>query len=292
MEIQNYIKEEPKLFAFFVIISLLIIVKFGIIVYLLLLLERYLWYLFKLEWDKNFNPKNPYRKLGKWLRGCFSLENDVWLDTSLGSEFSALNHFCKTNGGKVTIYTEQIEAIAAQYNSNPSDSDAHKAALEAISRIETFQNGKILKILPSVPSSASSNVESVKESVQDCENCTTNVNVSVNIPSPPKALPAKIKYLNALKYYSKQCTTAYVSKDPELRVRIKDIMDKNKDIKIEIVALGAFKSACEYINRFKVEIKPIKNLQNISKAKKAQINDRKAEIQEFLNALSSIAKVR
>ncbi len=291
MEIKNYIKEEPKLFAFFVIISLLIIVKFGIIVYFLLLFERYIWYLFKLEWDKNFNPKNPYRKLGKWLRGCFSLGNDVWLDTSLGSEFSALNHFCKTKKGKVTIYTEQIEAIAAQYNNNPSDSDAHKAALEAINRIETFQKGKILKILPPVPAAAAK-VEPIKEVVEDCDTCVTNVNLSVNVPQPPKPVPAKIKYLNALKHYAKQCTTAYVSKDPELRIRVRQIMEQNKDIKIEIVALKDFKSACEYINRFKVEIKPIKELQNISKAKKAKINDRKVEIQEFLSALSSMARVR
>ena len=288
MKIANYLKDDPKLTAVAGIVSLLIIVKFGIIVYLLLILLYYLVYLFGLEWDKNFNPKNPYRKLYKWLRGCFSLGNDVWLDRSLGSEFSALNHFCKQHKVKVTIYSEQIDAIAAQYNGNSSDSDAFKDAEEAIKRIEDMQKGNILRILPPVPAS-SAKPEPIKETVEDSQNHITSVNVSVNVPQPPKPPPPKKKFLTALTYYVDKCpTTAYISKDPELRIRVRHFMEQNEGKKIEIVMLGDFKKSCEYINRFRLVF--IENRKKKAKAKAAKRKDKKAQIQEFLAAISDIAK--
>jgi len=216
------------------------------------------------------------------------LGNDVWLDRSLGSEFSALNHFCKQKNVKVTIFSEQIDAIAAQYNGNSSDSDAFKDAEEAINRIETMQKTKILRILPPVPAS-SSKPEPIKETIEDSDNHITSVNVSVNVPQPPKPPPPKKKFLNALTYYVNKCpTTAYISKDPELRIRVRHFMEQNKDKKIDIVMLGDFKKSCEYINRFRFVY--IENMKKKAKAKATKRKDKKVQLQEFLNAVTDIAK--
>ncbi len=284
MKIANF-KENPKLTAFAAIVSLLIILKFGIVVYILLVLIYYIVYLIKLEWAKNFNPKHPYRKLRKWLSGCFVLGNDVWLDSELDSEFGALNRFCKKYKLKVSIFSEQIDAIAAEYNSNPDNENAQKA----INRIETMQKGKILRILPPVPTPVNK-PEPIREIVEDSENHITNVNVNVNVSQPPKPPPFKKKFLNALKYYVDKCPTlGYISKDPELRIKVRHFIEQNEGKKIDIVMLNDFKKSCEYINRFRITY--IDKVKSASKARSIKRKARKEQIGEFVEALSNIAKV-
>jgi len=251
-------KEEHIYLAFAAIAAMFIILKFGFIVYLLLTAFYYLSYLLILEWNKTYSTHSIYDKLYKWLRGCFFLGNDIWLNREETEIFTALEKYCKTNKLKVSILSEQIEAFSKDFNGNPLDSDVYLNAAEAISRIESMQKSGILRIFHPAP-------------------------------EHKYELP-KLQFFEALTYYAKnRCqVTSYLSKDPELRVRVRYFMEENSDTKIDIIPYGDFLSACEYINRFKVTIDFAK-IKNAPKKKIAQVTKpidnvkkRNKELKEFI----------
>ena len=266
-------------------ISLMLIVKFGILAYLLIVALFFVFKLILLEWDMHFNPKNPYKKLNKWLRGCFSLDNTTWMNGSLDDEFAALEHFCKQKKLKVTLYLDQIDALAAVYNSSSDDSNEYKNAVKALSRIESFQKEKLLKTAPKMPAPAKK-PEPVKQIFEGTEEMSGNVGIYYEAPLPPKIPSAKMKYFNALTKYVKNCkVTAYVSEDPELRVRVRNFMHENPDKKIEIVPLKDFKKSAAYINRFKIKF--IENSKKKKKQSALKWKNRGAQLQEFMAAINA-----
>jgi len=282
------------------IISLLLIVKYGIIAYLLIVALFYIFKLILLQWDMLFNPKNPYRKLDKWLSACFSLDNATWMNSSLDSEFSALEHFCKKKKKKVTLYLDQIDAIAAIYNSSKDDSDEKKGAIKGLSRVESFQKAGIIKYKSKVPVptlkrtitgtgnlNVLTGIVTPEETSSDIEG-SGNIDIISEGPIDPKLPSPKAKYFNALKTYIDNCggIVAYVSEDPELRVRVRNFMAENSGKKIEIVPISDFKKSAAYINRFKFKF--IETQKKKRTESKKKWDNRRVQLKEFIAAISDI----
>jgi len=269
-------------------VSLMLIKKFGILAYLLIVALYVVFVLILFEWDVSFNPKNPYKKLDKLLRGCFSLDNATWMDSSLDDEFSALEHFCKNKKLKVTLYLDQVDALASVYNSSSDDSDEYKGAVKAFSRIESLQKLKLIKTAPKLPV-PKKNPEPIKQVFEGTDEMSGNIGIYYETPLPPKIPSAKMKYFNALTKYTDNCkVTAYVSEDAELRVRVRNFMQENPDKKIEIIPIKDFKKSAAYINRFKIKL--IETSKKKKKASTLKWKNRGAQLQEFMAALNAIKK--
>jgi len=286
MKIVAFRDRNPKLIILFIIISVLIIAKFGPYVYAMLIAIYIIIYYIKLVWSVYFHPKNPYNMFPRLMKGCFSLENGLWLDPELKSEFEALTKFAKAKGLKVTLYSEQLDAFGMMINNNPPDSDAHKNAKMAMERMDALQKFNNLKLLPPVPESSPNKIDCNQES--EDANCINKTAVAVNVVHPPKPVPPIKKYFAALTYYASKCKSSYVSRDPELRVRVKQFNNNNPDKSIEVVMFPLFKTACDYINMFRIIV--IEKHKEAKRLRDIKIGDTKKGMQDTAQALKDLFK--
>ena len=281
MTLTNPFKTQPTLTTIAVIVSLLIIIKYGIIVLFLLILFYLLFTRLMIDLDVLFHPKHPYHKLRKFIRGCFFLADDVWLDNELDNEFSSLTRFCKENGHKVTLFSEQIDSFARAYKDN--------SELKVFDRIAAMQKAKILRVLSPVkapPSKPNPFSEYFKD---DEEHKITNIGIIYEAPLPPKPKNPKMEFFKAITHYSKICQdTTYVSKDPELKVRITNFMQENPEQKINIMPIGDFKKSFEYIDRFKISF--IEEQKKKKKARDIKKKDRQEQIKNVVGAVTALSK--
>lgn len=281
MTFTNPFKTQPTLTTIAVIVSLLIIIKYGIIVLFLLILFYLLFTRLMIDLEVLFHPKHPYHKLRKFIRGCFFLGDDVWLDNELDSEFSSLTRFCKENDHKVTLFSEQIDSFARAYKDN--------SELKVFDRIAAMQKAKVLRVFSPVkapPSKPNPFSEYFKD---DEEQKATNIGIIYEAPLPPKPKNSKMEFFKAITHYSKKCQdTAYVSKDPELKVRITNFMQENPDQKISIMPIGDFKKSFEYIDRFKISF--IEEHKKKKKARDIKKKDRQEQIKNVVGAVTALSK--
>jgi len=127
----------------------------------------------------------------------------------------------------------------------------------------------------------------MKKIFEGSEDAGANIGFYYQTPHPPKIPSAKMKYFNALTKYTDKCkTTAYVSEDPELRVRVRSFMQENPDKKIEIIPIKDFKKSAAYINRFKIRFIETSKKKKKESAKKWK--NRGAQLQEFMAAINAI----
>ena len=285
MTFTNPFKTQPTLTTIAVIVSLLIIIKYGIIVLFLLILFYLLFTRLMLDLEVLFHPKHPYHKLKKLLRGCFFLGDDVWLDNELDSEFSSLTRFCKENKRKVVLFSEQIDSFAKAYKEN-SD-------IKVFDRIAEMQKAKILKVLPAVKAADSKPNPFSEYFKDDEEQKATNIGIIYEAPLPPKPKNPKMEFFKAITHYCKLCKekkldTTYVSKDPELKVRITNFMQENPEQKINIMPIGDFKKSFEYIDRFKISF--IESQKKKRKARELKKKDRQAQLKNVVGAVTALSK--
>lgn len=284
MTFTNPFKTEPLLSTIALIVSVLIIIKYGFIALFLLILFYVLFKRLMLDLEVLFHPKHPYHKLKKSLSGCFILGDDIWLDNELDNEFSSLTKFCKENKRKIILFSEQIDTFAKAYKDNKE--------LKVFDRIAGMQKAGTIKILPAVKAPASK-PKPFSEFFKDDEEKATNIGIIYEAPPPPKPKNPKMEFFKAIKHYCKLCkeknlTTTYVSKDPELKVRITNFLQENKDLKITPMTIGDFKKSFEYIDRFKISF--IEEQKKKKKAKELKKKDRQAQIKNVVGAVTALSK--
>ncbi len=148
MNLSSLFNEHPRVLVFMLLVSLAIILKFGIIVYLLLILLYYIFHLIHEEVENLTGQKGVYEKLRGWLNGFFIFENSLWMDDSISPQLSAFEGYCKEKKRKIALLEEQLDAIAAIRNGSAPDSSEYAAASLGISRIENMQKSGILLIIP------------------------------------------------------------------------------------------------------------------------------------------------
>ena len=226
-----------------------------------------------------FSPKHPYHKFKKFIRGCFALEDDIWLDNTLDKEFTALTNYCKENKNKVTLFSEQLESFSRAYK---DDSE-----LKVFNRIAAMQKDKVLRLLPSVKAAPKKN---------PCTDCfegevdekTTKIGIIYEVPPAPKPPKSKMEFIKAIKHYCSICQDmTYVSKDAEIKVRLTDFMEKESGKKINILPLKDFVKSFEYINRYKISI--LETQKKNKKAKATKKADKKKQIDNFTEAVAAVA---
>lgn len=280
MTITNTFKTEPVLTTIAVIVSLLIILKFGIIVYILLVLFYILATRVYMDAEILFHPKHAYHQFIKFIRGCFALEDKIWLDNSLDSEFTALTNFCKSKKHKVRLFTEQLDTFSKAYKDDPE--------LKVFKRIAAMQKAKILDILPAVKAS-SSKPNPFCEYIKDDDEHVHNIGIICENPLPPKPKNPKKEFIKALTHYAKICQQmTYVSKDEEIKVLITDFNGKNPDNKINIFPLNKFKESLNYLDRFKIKF--VEAQKKKKKAKDIKKKDRIKQLENIKEAAASLSQ--
>ena len=285
MTFTNPFKTEPLLSTIALIVSLLIIIKYGFIVLFLLILFYLLFTRLMMDLEVLFHPKHPYHKLKKVLSGCFILGDDIWLDNELDSEFSSLTKFCKENKRKIILFSEQIDTFAKAYKDNKE--------LKVFDRIAAMQKAGTIKILPAVKAPASKPKPFSEFFKDDEEQKTTNIGIICEAPPAAKPKNPKMEFFKAITHYCKICkernlTTTYVSQDPELKVRITNFLQQNKEQKINLMPLGDLKKSFEYIDRFKISF--IEKQKKRKQARKAKKKDRSEQYKNALDAVTALSK--
>ena len=253
-------KESQTYLVIGIVVTFFIILKFGVVTYILVTLFYYLFYLLKLEVSSREHKTTDVDKMWSWFSRPFLFENASWMDPNLKDELQATADFCKKKGMKITILEEQIDAIAAIKNSSATDSDEFTNSSLALDRMENFQKEGILRIIPKVKAPAPKpNV--LQEACQELnDDCHTNLNLYVTPPpAPAKPASPKAQFLNGLIHLSKLVTSkypdksiSYVTLDQELRIRIREIMQRDPSVKIDFISLQDYMDVCEYLNRFRI----------------------------------------
>jgi len=282
MTLTNTFKTEPALTTIAAIMSLLIIIKYGIIVYILLVVFYILATKLLIYLDILFHPKHPYHKFLKVIRGCFALEDEIWLDESLDSEFTALTNFCKSKGYKITLFSEQLDTFSKVYKDDPKN--------KVFNRIGAMQTAKVLRLLPAVKAS-SSKPNPFCEYINDEEDKkSTNIGIIYEAPAAPKPKNPKKEFIKALTHYAKVCQQmTYVSKDPEIKVLVTDFNEKNPDNKINIFPFGKdFKEVFDYLEIFKIKF--VEAQKKKKKAKSTKKADRKKQLENIKEAAAVLSK--
>ena len=281
MTFTNTFKTEPVLTTIAIILALLIAVKFTIWVLILLILFYILATRLLLDLEILFHPKHPYHKFLKFTRGCFVLEDSIWLDNGLDSEFSALTKFCKDKKYHITLFTEQLDTFSKAYKEDSS--------LKVFNRIAEMQKAKVLRLLPAVKAPASKPNPFCEYIKDEKDEKATNIGIIYEAPLPPKPKNPKKEFIKALKHYSKICQMlSYVSKDSEIKVIITDHNEKTSGNKINIYPYKQFIDSLDYIDRFKIKF--VEAHKKKKKAKDIKKKDRKKQIENIKEAASSLSQ--
>lgn len=261
------------------LVSILIFIKYGIIEYILLILFYFLATILMANIEIVFSPKHPYHKFKKFIRGCFALEDDIWLDNNLDKEFSALTAYCKENKNKVTLFSEQLESFSRAYKENPE--------LKVFNRIAAMQKDKVLRLLPAVKAAPKKN---------PCKDCfegeedekTTKIGIIYEAPAVAKTPKPKAEFIKAVTHYCTICQDmTYVSKDAEIKVRLTDFIEKEEGKKINFLPFKDFIKSFEYINRYKISF--IETHKKKKKAKATKKADKKKQLENFSDAVAAVA---
>ncbi len=281
MTITNTFKTEPIATTITVIVSLLIIIKYSILVLILLTAFYLIFKRVMLDIEILFHPKHPYHKFIKFIRGCFVLENSIWLDNNLDSEFSALTNFCKAKKHKITLFSEQLEVFSKAYKDDSS--------LKVFNRIAEMQKAKVLRLLPAVKAPASKPNPFCEYITDEKDKKATNIGIIYEAPLPPKPKNPKKEFIKALTYYSKTCQMlSYVSKDSEIKVMITEHNEKSSANKINIYPYKQFIDSLDYIDRFKIKF--VEAHKKKKKAKEVKRKDIKKQFENFGEAVGSLSQ--
>ena len=273
------IRDHSVLSLIALFVSILILIKYGIIAYILLLIFYFALMIFMENMEIVFSPKHPYHKFKKFIRGCFALEDDIWLDNTLDKEFAALTRFCKENKNKVTLFSEQLESFSRASKDNPD--------LKVFNRIAAMQKDKVLRLLPAVKAPPKKN---------PCTDCfegevdekTTKIGIIYEVPPAPKPPKSKMEFIKAIKYYRTKCEDlTYVFKDAEIKVRLTDFMEKEPGKKINMFSLKDFQKSFDYIDRYRILF--VENYKKKKKAKATKKADKKKTIENFTEAVAEVA---
>ena len=281
MTISNPFNTQPTLATIALIVSILIIIKYGIFALLLLIAFYLIFTRLMMDVEIMFHPKHPYHKFIKFIRGCFALEDSVWLDNDLDSEFTSLTNYCKEKKIKLILFSEQLENFSRAYKDDES--------LKVFDRIAAMQKAKVLVILPAVKAPPAKPKPFSEYFKSEEDEKATNIGVIYEAPLPPKPPKWKMEFIKAITHYSKLCPNkaqmSYVSKDTEIKVRITDFLEKNKDSKINIFPLKEFQKSFEYIDRFKIKF--VETHKKKKKAKELKKKDRKKQFENLGEAVVS-----
>ena len=277
--ILKQIKDHQVLATIAMLVSVLIFIKYGIIEYILLILFYFIATILMANMEVMFHPKHPYHKFKKFIRGCFALEDDIWLDNSLDKEFTALTNYCKENKRTIRLFSEQIENFSRAIKENPE--------LKVFDRIAAMQTAKILDIFQAVKAAPKKN---------PCTDCfegeidekTTKIGIIYEVPPAPKTPKSKMEFIKAIKHYCTKCEDmTYVSKDAEIKVRLTDFMQKEPGKKINFLPLKDFVKSFEYIDKYKISF--IETHKKNKKAKATKKADKKKQMDNFTEAVAAVA---
>ena len=275
------IKEHRVLSVIALLMSALIIIKFGIIVYILLIIFYYLVSILLLAGKALFHPKHPYHKFKKFIRGCFALDDEIWLDESLSGIFDSLTEYCRQNGRKIILFSEQIETFSRKFKDDPD--------IKVFDRIAGMQKAKVINILPPAKAPTSKPNPFSEYFDNDPEQNPTQIGIIYEAPLPPKPPKNRKEFFKAITYYSKKCQDmSYVSKDPEIKVRVTDYSEKNPENRINILLFKDFKSSFDYIDMFKPPFHDA--ITKAKRAKNIKRTDRKKQMENVVNTVTAISK--
>jgi len=282
MKFTNPFKEYPVLTVMMLIITALILIKFGIIVYILLLIFYFLASRLLLAAKALFHPKHPYHKFKKFIRGCFALDDEIWLNDEYAGLLSSLTEYCRQNKNKVTLFSEQIESFSRAFKDNPD--------IKVFDRIADMQKAKIVRILPPAKAPASKPNPFSEYFDNDSEQRPTQIGIIYEAPLPPKPPKNRMEFFKAITFYSKKCQNmAYVSKDPEIKVRITDYNDKNTS-KIDMLPFGQFKESFDYIDMFKLPFHDA--IVKSKRARNIKRTDTKKQVENILGTVSALSQAK
>ncbi len=244
-----------------VFISISIIVKFGILFFLLLVLFYFLLYHAYRIYSELFNEKNPKYKLRKMLAGKVVFDNNIWMGEEYKSLFENIKYLCKEGKYKVVLFKIQLEEIANIRNkAKDEDSLEYQMAELAIQRIEDFQKSKLLTLEDKLEKSQEKKEEKPKEKSEQELSITKEITLNIKQESPkPKnpPLPTDPKEAIHKSYLIESLITrlsskkeyTFVSLNPELRVRLRAYLMENSNLQVDIVEVKAVEKQAKYVDK-------------------------------------------
>ena len=274
-------------YSFFLVIgafiAIPIILKFGILFFLLLMLFYFLLFQAYRIYSELYNAKNPKYKLRKMLAGKVVFDNNIWMGEEYNKIFDNIKFLCKREKYKVVLFKIQIEEIANIRNkSKDEESQEYKMAALAIKRIEDFQKSKILVIEDKLEKK-----EEPKEEKNEAEQEGEEKKISTpqelivkitqeapkpkkpSLPTDPKEAIHKSLLIDSLtSRLSSKKEYTFVSLNPELRVRLRAYLSEHSDVKIDIVEVKAVEKQAAYVE--KRRFKALEKLFNHKAVKKTK----------------------